>query len=190
METRSKQDAGKMWQEAWVHQSIHSNRKGHEVVEPYVELSLDVDVARVRRKAMHGGLLDSVKHFDLYVPEVVRAMLLAAGCDANFVALMSDMWLTQSVITKLAGHYGLPDTPSNGIGQGCTISLLITNLDATVWLNVVQSRVPGLVGGGFVDDRSLRHEDDRLVAIAMQITSDYDEATGHELNLPKSLCFF
>lgn len=71
--------------------------------------------------------------------------------------LMQDMWEDQQILARIAGPYGLPSTPSNGLTQGCSFSLIATNLTTTIWANMLTIRIPGIMGGAFVDDKTIRH---------------------------------
>ena len=57
----------------------------HEVVEPYLELSLDVDAARVQGQTISGALLDAVKFFNMFIHEVMAYLFKAVGLDAQFL---------------------------------------------------------------------------------------------------------
>ena len=179
----------KRWQDKWIHPSLHGARPGHETAEPFIELSIEQDLAKCRGINLHTHLMDAVKHFDRYMHPWCGEVCRAAGLDPGFVNVMEDMWATQQIYFKIAGTYGKPQTPHNGITQGCTFSLVITNLNVTIWLRVLEAVIYDIKGGGFVDDKSIRHTNPDTSLLALQLSDDYDEATGHERNMAKSPAF-
>ena len=51
----------KVWQESWRHPAVHGNAKTHEVIEPYIDMTLDADKARIAKQWLDGLLLDAYK---------------------------------------------------------------------------------------------------------------------------------
>ena len=107
------------------------------------EVQLDIQEALRDGEELSGGFLDGVKHFDLFVPALARAVYMATGLDPALVNMITKMWDAQVVYVKINGHYGDPFTPLNGIGQGCSMSVMTTNLDTTIWARHIEAAVPG-----------------------------------------------
>ena len=180
----------KAWQEQIVHPAVHGSRWGHECQEAYLDLVLQQDLARVRGAHVHGYLIDNAKFFDMYIPKIIKRICLKAGLDEDFVGLMSNMWQKQKIYTKLAGHFAqTPDTPSNSLAQGCSFSLVATNLHTSIWMYFVCTLIGGLKTSGFIDDVNMQHQCEKAINAALKLTIDFNSDTGHQINLGKSAAF-
>ena len=97
-----------------------------------------------------------------------------------------------------AGFHCTPQEIQQGCGnagthviQGCSLSLLATAALSTIWARVLEEGVPTVHCNSIVDDRRLcatGKEAPKLLQSAIQITSDFDGATGTRFNPLKSTC--
>ena len=87
---------------------------------------------------------------------------------------------------KLGKHFGKWWVATNSIAQGCALSLFIANVLITVWTRVIRSATPVVWITGYVDDRTLRTYDRKELVKALEATLDFDEYTGHKLNMDKT----
>ena len=56
---------------------------------------------------------------------------------------------------KVAGTYGAVIHQSNGIGQGCSISIIIANLYVATLFRCLREHFPEIEMGAFLDDRNI-----------------------------------
>ena len=126
----------------------------------------------------------------MYIPKVVGSICRKAGLDGRFVKFMGNMWEEQKIYTKLAGHFAeKPDTPSNSLAQGCSFSLIATNIHTSIWSFFLCAVIAELKTSGFVDDVNMLHKCEKALNAAFQLTLEFNKHTGHEINQGKSSAF-
>ena len=81
------------------------------------EVQLDIQEALRDGEELSGGFLDGVKHIDLFVPALARAVYMATGLDPSLVNMITKVWDAQVVYVKINGHYGDPLFLSMGLGR-------------------------------------------------------------------------
>ena len=125
----------------------------------------------------------------MFTPEFVAGLPLGIGCPSDFVSLY--IVLITSIIRriKIGGTFSRPFSPTNGVGQGCSISLLVTNAFVTVYFNVLDRSYSSLALGALIDDRNIRHSSVDVVLSVARDTADFDSAAGQVTNLDKSIFF-
>ena len=64
------------------------------------------------------------------------ALLFAAGMSVDLVWLLADMWTMQQIWGTMKGTFGISVRPLNSIAHGCTIALVIANLDVATWITI------------------------------------------------------
>ena len=179
----------KQWQEQWAPPHIYGNRAKHEALQAFLGLSLDLEEAKRDSNDLHGALLDNEKYFDYMIQELSASLVRAAGMHEGVVGVVQDGWSKQQIVMRVGKAFGRPFNPTNGLAQGCTLSLFVTNVLTTTWYNFISYRIPSTRLGGYVDDRSLRHH--RLTGLmdAVHLTQQFDVDSGHKMNVVKT-CFF
>ena len=110
--------------------------------------------------------------------------------DQRILGLMANMWDEQEIYGKLAGHFSsAPDRPSNSLAQGCSFSLIVTNLHTSVWMYFLITLIGGIKTAGFIDDVNMLHTCEKAIQAALQLTMEFNKNTGHQINLQKSAAF-
>ena len=82
-------------------------------------------------------------------------------------------------------------TCTNSVIQGCSLSLLATAALSTVWARALGTEVPAILCNSIVDDRRLCSTGKtapKQLRSAIQLTRDFDRATGTKFNSLKSTC--
>ena len=90
---------------------------------------------------------------------------------------------------KVAGSFGSVLRQANGVGQGCSISLLIANAYVTVLTRFLQQDHPHTDMASFLDDRNVTAPNIDLLIKAIEGIRNYDDIAGHFTNLDKSALF-
>ena len=132
--------------------------------------------------------IDSEKYFDSICWEITFQMLNRMGLDQR---MWKPMLNFIAHFNKVAGSPGPTWTCTNSIIQGCSLSLLATAALSTIWARVLEEGVPAVFCNSIVDDWRLcatGKEAPKLLQSAIQITSDFDGATGTRFNPLKSTC--
>ena len=93
--------------------------------------------------------------------------------------------------TRLRERLDSTWTCTNSIIQGCSLSLLVAAAFSTIWVRVLEEGVLAVLCNSIVYDRRLcatGKEAPKLLQSAIQITSDFDGATGTRFNPLTSTC--
>ena len=150
-------------------------------------MALDQIAAQLDQVPLFGSAIDSYKHFDMYDFDVLLLLFRHMNWDRKFINLLYSLWNTQIVIDKLNASYGSPYTPSNGLAQGCTSSLVIAKLTASIWCRALGYKCNTLSMGIFVDDRAIRSRSLLELRNAEELTVHFDNCLGNIVNLDKSV---
>ncbi len=86
----------------------------------------------------------------------------------------------------IAGHFGPSFTATDGIIQGCPLSVLLLNLLMNVWANAVVSNAPGTKPKVYADDAGVTSHTAEGINLALQITARFATVTRQQLNVDKS----
>eukprot|EP00973_Karenia_brevis_P063710 8855900-Karenia_brevis.AAC.1 len=90
---------------------------------------------------------------------------------------------------RMAGSVGREFTCTNGILQGCPISVLLLNALVAVWCKSLKNEVPEAFPSAYVDDTSATAAKPNILQRVLQITEDYATLTGQDVNMGKSCSF-
>ena len=130
--------------------------------------------------------IDSKKYFNSICWEVTFQLLGRMGLDQRIWKSMLNFIAHLKRFNKVAGTLGPTWTCTNSIIQGCSLSLM-----ATVTLSTVWTGVPTVICNNIVDDRRLcatGREAPKQLKSAIQVTRDFDRATGTRFNPLKPTC--
>ncbi len=90
---------------------------------------------------------------------------------------------------KIADSFGAVVEQTNGLGQGCSMSIVVANLYVATLFNFLQAKFPSLDLAAFLDDRNLVADDVQTLVQAIDATHEFDRDAGHTTNLHKSMAF-
>ena len=90
---------------------------------------------------------------------------------------------------RVAGTYGSVIRQTNGIGQGCSLSILIANLYVATLFNFLKDNNDELEFGAFLDDRNVTTKSIPSLMEALGQISEFDAIAGHKTNITKSTVF-
>ena len=85
--------------------------------------------------------------------------------------------------------FGEPFRPTNGVGQGCSLSLGIVNAMVTLWMLVIQEQDPTCRAGAIIDDRNVRTNTCDQLKTVLTESAFFDELSGHGMNTSKTVVF-
>ena len=130
--------------------------------------------------------LDSKKYFDMIRTAIAIMIMRMAGLVGDYINTIAFIWGRQKIYTKIAGTFSTaPLEITNGLGQGCSGSLVPVNLIQTVWARALRRRINEIRGRAFVDDRILAHHTSEAIVKAIGITETFDTSIGNVTNLDK-----
>ena len=176
------------WQQQILPPTIHGGVKGRLMSNVYTSIRLDIDSAKAEHDDLIGIKIDKSKCFDRLIPQQVAILFLAFGLPQTLVNGFLKIY------KQLRRHLcfkewcsPIPTSASNGVAQGCSLSLLAINTVTMVWTRLI-ARLPNICAKAFIDDAYLWARISHLQSLrdAWQVTALWDEITGQQLNEKKS----
>jgi hypothetical protein len=175
------------WQEGWAHPGQHGFRSLHGTVDVYWEMALRVEDALLSGTELSGVLLDYAKCFDRLPHGVMLRLASESGASHRLMNPLRSMYSNLRRRFKFCGGVGEVFKATNGILQGCPLSVVLLNLLVSVWARAVSAETDASPSA-YADDTSALGSKD-AVRDAGQVTVDYCSLTGQQLNVEKSACF-
>ena len=121
------------WQESWAHPSAFGFRPARSAMDGAAVTQVLLELCRLRRWAVAGMSIDYVKCFDLIPQAVVLALALELGMDPGTCRALGSMYKQLRRAFKVAGALGSWWRATNGILQGCPLSVVLVNVLTTIW---------------------------------------------------------
>ena len=90
---------------------------------------------------------------------------------------------------KFAGGVGEEFLATNGILQGCPISVILLNALISVWAHAIEAEVPDAEPDAFADDTGAVSCDAETIQSVADVTDVFASLTRQELSLKKSFVF-
>ena len=121
------------WQEAWIHPRAYGFRLARGAVDAATVTQVLLELARLKGWRLEGLSLDYVKCFDLIPQAVVLRIARELGMDDGVLRALAAMYRQLRRAFRLAGALGAWWQATNGILQGCPLSVILINLLTTAW---------------------------------------------------------
>ena len=121
------------WQESWASPAITGFRFDLGCEDAYWRLSLDVEDSLVEMSGLCGISLDFKKAFDRVPWEHVFAIGRAAGLPSHILTPLQSMYGNLQRHFRIGGMMNQGVKSTNGILQGCPLSVVLLNLLMQVW---------------------------------------------------------
>ncbi len=179
----------KTWQEVWLDKHQHGGRAAGEYLADAWDLQLRVESARAEGRPLTGALLDYAKFFDMFHPDVVVGLMERSGAPPSLARQMGFIGARLNRYIRVADSFGGVIRQSNGVGQGCSLSIVVANLYVATLFRYLRSQFPDVELAAFLDDRNMTADTVGRLAEAVRATKHFDEAAGHRTNLDKSAAF-
>ena len=183
------------WQPLWAPHGAYG-LKGRPAAD-----SLVFDTCAFLAQATHSGLVvgglsyDFEKCFDRVPVSLAVHILRARGCDNKICAVLDGFYAQHVKHFRIQGHYDSPFYPSNGLVQGCPLSMLVLSSLTAAWLEHLQEHEPEVEAKSYADDLSLCATAARprvlqaKVAAVHSHTHQFVTRSGLKLNCVKSFSF-
>ena len=175
------------WQEGWIHPSQHGFRPRHSAVDAFYAMALTIEEALLSNKPLTGALLDYAKCFDRLPHAVLLSLARKSGMDENVLRPLRAIYTDLERRFKVGGGLGLPFKPTNGILQGCPLSVILINLLQAVWTRAVLAETKA-VPISYADDAGLNGTRSAVQA-GGSLTRVLADLTGQLLNTKKCEAF-
>ena len=175
------------WQEGWAHAGQHGFRPKHGTMDVYWAIALRVEDALLSGAELAGILLDYAKCFDRLPHGVMLRLASESGASDRLMNPIRSMYSNLRRRFKFCGGVGEVFKATNGILQGCPLSVVLLNLLVSVWARAVSAETDA-TPSAYADDTSALGSKDAVRDVG-HVTVAYCALTGQQLNVEKSACF-
>ena len=200
-----------VWQESWAHSHAFGFRKKHRATDAAALIALLIELHNIIQECLTGFGLDYVKCFDLIAQKVVLSVAVLQGMHeepiGHCLACMHSSRDGLKYWTACA-----PFAATNGILQGCVLSVIFINLFTSIWKKVLDAQKqatqisatvpPPPPGGGgaaealqfiitalgYADDTYGMASGQHSVQSLLECTHTWLQLTGHDVDTPPPPC--
>jgi len=174
------------WQDLWLDKSLHGFRRGHGAEDVWWEQALQVEEALLHSGSLFGISLDYGKCFDRVPVHIVLNLALEAGLPPQLVTPLRSLYEKLVRRFRVGNGVGQEFKATNGIIQGCPLSVVLLNLLVNVWAQAVKAEVPGASPCGYADDTGALSSAHAPIQKVLDLTGQFAQVTGQVLNASKS----
>ena len=177
------------WQEKWAHPSQHGFRPKHSTADALWDLGLRAETALLDGTGLTIVSLDYEKCFDRIPQGIVLALVERLGLPVNVVAAARGIYASLDRRFKLQRGYGQTFRATNGVVQGCPLSVVFLNALVAVWMRAVEGTVAGVEAIAYADDTYVCAEGNESVRMAqesLRVTEGFARATGQRVKPGKT----
>ena len=180
------------WQEQWIPDELHGFRPVHSAEDVWWPLALKVERALLEGSGLCGVSLDYSKCFDRIPMDIVLKLAAHVGMASAIVRAVRAMYAQLWRRFRFAGNLGTPFQATNGILQGCPLSIVLLNLLVCVWARGAHVEAPGAVPHGYADDTgaiAVGPDGCAKLQRLLDFIGAFASVTGQQLNDGKSKCW-
>ena len=138
------------WLEKLAPEGLHGCRPKHGTEDLYWHLAAQLECAHLSEGDMYGVAIDFQKCFDTVPIEITFQLAARLGFNEVVLTTLREAYARMTRHFKCNGSIGQPFVPTNGIMQGCPLSVILINIVVSVWMRDVESR--GAEAASYVDD--------------------------------------
>ena len=178
----------KVWQERWADRGQHGYRPGHSTEDVYWTLSLQVENALLNWQPLYGMNVDFAKCFDRLPHAILLRLVDEMGMNGRISGALSSMYRHLRKQFRVGDSIGATFACTNGILQGCPLSVVLLNALVSVWASAVRSETEA-DPVAYADDAGATSGSRDALQQALNITGEYTALTGQQLNYKKSVWF-
>ncbi|KAJ9437063.1 hypothetical protein DIPPA_05013 [Diplonema papillatum] len=179
-----------LWQEEWIEEGQKGFRPGHRIEDVLMEIGLEMEDALLDGEPLYGVALDFRKCFDMVPREIVLRLAEDLGLHNRVLKPLRAIYRLLARRFKLPLGVGREFSVTNGILQGCPVSVILINALLSVVMKAVKKEAKGVSPKSYADDATLLS---RLSEAALQkgvdVVDEFCTLTGMELNLQKTVAF-
>ena len=177
------------WQEGWATPEQHGARANHGTEDVFWSLALKIEHAHLHGLPLYGFELDYAKCFDSLPLSILFKLASHMGMHPRIHAALSGYYGGLSQRFRMGKSVGKEFCTTNGILQGCPLSIILLNALVSVWCRAVKEETPQVAVHAFVDDTGAEADKPRLLNKALAVTAEYASLTGQSINTTKSKGF-
>ena len=167
------------WQEGWIGDNLHGFRPKHGADDAYRKTALVIERALLTGKPIHGVLLDIKKCFDSIPWSIAFGLLEDMGLDKKVTRPLQHMYLNLKRHMKIHGTAGEDFQATNGILQGCALSVIVLNAVVAVWDKVMREEAK-VETDAYADDTKFLSADPEKLRVGIGVTEEFGRRTSLE----------
>ena len=150
---------------------------------------MKVEAALLEGKPLYGVRFDYAKCFDQVPHSILLPLVAQMGLPPRLTKPLEAMYSRLLRRFKVAGGVGEIFLATNGILQGCPLSVVLLNALVSVWVRAVEIEVPQASPDAFADDTGALGPDLATIQAVADVTAAFAHATKQELSVKKSFVF-
>ena len=176
------------WQASWIPMEICGGRAHFSPMDLAFPLMLEIEKRMLKKEAVLGILVDRAKCFDMVLIEIALQTMLALGCPAGVINALRGFYDGMTRAFRMGQNVGDWWKRTNGIIQGCAMSLQIVNTIFTVLYQRVYNKAPTVTMRTFVDDSNILGQASDLAGLraAWYESLRFDKFSGQQTNVSKT----
>eukprot|EP00973_Karenia_brevis_P020126 2761904-Karenia_brevis.AAC.1 len=177
------------WQEKWAADGQHGFRPGHSTQDVYWSLALKIETAILNGAPLFGIGFDYRKCFDCIPHDILLKLVGRMGLSPRILTPVSAMYGSLRRFFRVGGGIGMKFMCTNGILQGCPVSVVLLNALVAVWANALPAEVRGAQTTAYADDTYALTTSRRAITETATLTDEYAQLTGQSIHAAKSHAF-
>ena len=174
------------WQESWLQDTQHGARANHSTVNALLRVSVFFEQAILDGVPAYGIAIDLSKAFDNVPIDIVFAICEKMGMNNGLWRAMRGMYKAIQRRFKIGSFVGEAFKDTNGILQGCPLSVMLLNALMAVLSSALKDKVQG---ESYVDDLTVLSPMKESVQQALDVIFDFMADTAQKVNLKKTKAF-
>ena len=151
-----------------------------------MDLSLSVESAMVDGSNLVGMSIDWSKCFDSVPQGIAFQLAERQGLHFRVLQPLRGMYRELRRRFVMAGHVEKEFVASNGVIQGCPLSVLLLNLLMNTWARSVKTETTTAMPKVYADDAGVLSKNSCDIDIALKITGRFATVTQQKLNVDKT----
>eukprot|EP01063_Lacrimia_lanifica_P026615 TRINITY_DN3613_c0_g2_i4.p1 TRINITY_DN3613_c0_g2~~TRINITY_DN3613_c0_g2_i4.p1 ORF type:complete len:1020 (+),score=-39.04 TRINITY_DN3613_c0_g2_i4:207-3266(+) len=178
------------WQETWAHPDQFGFRSGRTCEDLVFDVWEALESALTGDGNLWGVALDYSKCFDLVPQQIAFEVLKRLGMDGGVLRAMQGMYCQIRRRHKFQTGVGKEFTTTNGILQGCAMSIIAINALMAILMKDMEREVTGAFSKGYADDITiLSSVSEERIQRALDRVAAFCDVTGQALNVKKTFAF-
>ena len=133
------------WQEMWAHEESYAFRPHRGSLDAAAVLTLLIELSHVLKTPLVGVGTYYTKCFDLIPQAILIAMLDIQGMEKGVPRAFHGMYSQLQRVFKIGGCLGAWWKATNGILQGCPLSVIVINALMSTWKRVIDDVIRPIV---------------------------------------------
>eukprot|EP00660_Eupelagonema_oceanica_P019456 gene19456-biopygen3601 len=181
------------WQEKWAAKGQRGYRPGQGVEDVYWEIALRMEEAVLKGLPFGGLPYDSEKAFDRIPQQILMTLMESLGLHQRISAPLRAMYKGLRRRFRVTGTaVGQEFRATNGILQGCPVSVICLNALIAVWAKAVESEAPRVNTLAYADDKwmltlgSKKGEVTEALQKGANVSREFAQLTGERHNVKKT----